>query len=399
MSGRFLRKCLFGIDKVEVIIIYQIYLDNAATSPLSPKVKEYVISILDNFYNPSSTYQHGQEVRKIITDARQSVAKFINADEKEIYFVPSGSAGNTLAIKGLTSDDPEENKYEVFYSPTAHKSMLKTCESCRYHTSLKVNSDGNIDIAYSEDVLTRHNGWKPLVCIEAANSEIGTINDVITIGNIVHKHNGILVVDATGYIPSYQVNMKQWRKYVDLLTFSGHKLHALKGVGILWKKNDVNLKPLIYGSQEQGLSAGTENILGIASLGRALEEYNYSSISSANRDYVYDYIVENISDSYLVGAPIASENRLPHNLYMCFREVEGESLMILLDMNGIQVSTGSACTSGDLFPSTTLSAIGMDNHDIHSCIRMTFSGGETTEELNYVCETLKQCVENLRNFK
>lgn len=383
---------------MEVIIIYQIYLDNAATSPLSPKVKEYVISILDNFYNPSSTYQHGQEARKIVTDARQSVAKFINADEKEIYFVPSGSAGNTLAIKGLTSDNLEENKYEVFYSPTAHKSMLKACESCRYHISLKVNSDGEIDIAYLEDVLTRHNGWKPLVCLEAANSEIGTINDVITIGNIVHKHNGILVVDATGYIPSYQVNMKQWRKYVDLLTFSGHKLHALKGVGILWKKNDVNLKPLIYGSQEQGLSAGTENVLGIASLGEAIKSLDYSSISSANRDYVYDYIMKNIPYAYLVGSSIDSGNRLPHNLYMCFRGVEGESLMILLDMNGIQVSTGSACTSGDLSPSTALSAIGMDKHDIHSCIRMSFSGGETTEELNFVCGTLKQCVESLRKL-
>ena len=136
----------------------------------------------------------------------------------------------------------------------------------------------------------------------------------------------------------------------------------------------------------------------IASLGKAIENYDYSSISSTNRDYVYEYITKNIPDSYLVGASIESGNRLPHNLYMCFRGVEGESLMILLDMNGIQVSTGSACTSGDLTPSTTLSAIGMDEQDIHSCIRITFSGKETQEELDYVCETLKQCVEKLRSF-
>lgn len=376
-----------------------VYLDNSATTPLSDSVKEYLISILDEWGNPSSLHSKGAKPKQIISESRQSVAEFINADEKEIYFVPSGSAGNTLAVKGLVSDNSQENQYEVFYSPTAHKSMLKVCESCRYSIPLKVNADGEIDIVYLEDILTKHNHWKPLVCLEASNSEIGTINDVTAIGNIVHRHDGILVVDSTGYIPSYQVNMKLWRKYIDILTFSGHKLHALKGIGILWKKNGVNLKPLIYGSQQNGIAAGTEPVLNIASLGKALEEYDYSSISSANRDYVYNYIVKNIPNSYLVGAPIESGNRLPHNLFICFKGVEGESLMILLDMNGIQVSTGSACTSGNLTPSTTLSAIGIDEHDIHSCIRMTFSGKETIEELNFVCGILKQSVENLRSFR
>lgn len=376
-----------------------VYLDNSATTPLSDSVKEYLISILDEWGNPSSLHSKGTKPKQIISESRQSVAEFINADEKEIYFVPSGSAGNTLAVKGLVSDNSQENQYEVFYSPTTHKSMLKVCESCRYSIPLKVNADGEIDIVYLEDILTKHNHWKPLVCLEASNSEIGTINDVTAIGNIVHRHDGILVVDSTGYIPSYQVNMKLWRKYIDILTFSGHKLHALKGIGILWKKSGVNLKPLIYGSQQNGIAAGTEPVLNIASLGKALEEYDYSSISSANRDYVYNYIVKNIPNSYLVGAPIESGNRLPHNLFICFKGVEGESLMILLDMNGIQVSTGSACTSGNLTPSTTLSAIGIDEHDIHSCIRMTFSGKETIEELNFVCGILKQSVENLRSFR
>ena len=266
-----------------------VYLDNSATTPLSDSVKEYLISILDEWGNPSSLHSKGTKPKQIISESRQSVAEFINADEKEIYFVPSGSAGNTLAVKGLVSDNSQENQYEVFYSPTAHKSMLKVCESCRYSIPLKVNADGEIDIVYLEDILTKHNHWKPLVCLEASNSEIGTINDVTAIGNIVHRHDGILVVDSTGYIPSYQVNMKLWRKYIDILTFSGHKLHALKGIGILWKKSGVNLKPLIYGSQQNGIAAGTEPVLNIASLGKALEEYDYSSISSANRDYVYNW--------------------------------------------------------------------------------------------------------------
>lgn len=375
----------------------RVYLDNAATTPLTDSVKEYLISILDEWGNPSSLHSKGTKPKQIISESRKSIAKFINANEKEIYFVPSGSAGNTLAVKGLTSDNTQENQYEVFYSPTAHKSMLKACESCRYHTPLKVNSDGEIDIIYLDDVLTRYNGWKPLVCIEASNSEIGTINDVITIGDIVHKHNGILVVDATGYIPSYQINMNLWKSYVDILTFSGHKLHALKGIGVLWKKNSVNLKPLVYGSQEQGLIGGTEATLNIASLGKAVQDYDYSSISSVNRDYVYDYIVKNIPNSYLVGSSIESGNRLPHNLFMAFKGIEGESLMILLDMYGICVSVGSACSSGELTPSKTLVAIGIDEYDIHSCIRMTF-GEETQKEIDYVCKTLKQCVEKLRNF-
>lgn len=375
-----------------------VYLDNAATTPLTDSVKESLISILDEWGNPSSLHSKGTKPKQIISESRKSIAKFINANEKEIYFVPSGSAGNTLAIKGLASDNPQENKYEVFYSPTTHKSMLKACESCRYNTPLKVNTDGEIDIAYLEYVLTRHNGWKPLVCIEAANSEIGTINDVITIGYIVHEHNGVLIVDATGYIPSYEITMSLWKHYVDIMTFSGHKLHALKGIGVLWKNKNIELRPLIYGSQEKGLIGGTESTLNIASLGKAVEEYDYSSISSSNRDYVYNYIVKNIPDSYIVGASIESGNRLPHNLYMCFKGVEGESLMILMDMNKIQVSTGSACTSGDLTPSTTLSAIGMNESDIHSCIRLTFSGKETQKELDYVCETLKRCIESLRNF-
>lgn len=375
-----------------------IYLDNAATTTLSDSVKQYLISIFDDFGNPSSLYSISDKPKQIISDAYKTVSKFINASQKDIYFTPSGSGSNTLAVKGLTSENPQENQYEVFYSPTAHKSMLKSCESCIYHTLLKVNHLGEIDLLYLDDILTRHNEWKPLVCIEAANSEIGTINDVISIGSIVHKHNGILVVDATGYIPSCQIDMKLWKNYVDILTFSGHKLHALKGIGVLWKKEDIKLKPLIYGGQQGGIIGGTENVIGIASLGKAVENYEYSSICSSNRDYVYDYIMNNIKDSYLIGASIESGNRLPHNLYMCFRGVEGESLMIVLDMNGIQVSTGSACNLGSMSASTTLSAIGIDEKDIHSCIRLTFSGFETKKELDYICLKIKECVNCLRKL-
>ena len=229
--------------------------------------------------------------------------------------------------------------------------------------------------------------------MDYANSEIGTIQDVTKIIELCHFYNATVYFDCTGSISQIPIDVNNLG--VDMLWFSGHKIHALKGVGVLYKKENIELESLVYGSQEGGYFAGTENVLGIASLGKAVENHDYSSISPKNRDYVYDYIIKKIPDSYLVGAPF--EHRLPHNLYMCFKGVQGESLMILLDMNGIQVSTGSACNSGNPQPSSTLTAIGMDKEDINSCIRMTFSD-ETKEELDYVCSKLKECVGRLRNL-
>lgn len=371
----------------------QVYLDSAATTPLTPEVKQYIVELLDCYHNPSSLYQGGVDIRKVIEQARTNVAKFINGKSENIIFTSSGSAANSLVIKGLTSENSLLNEYIVFYSPTAHKSMLQASKSCINKIELKVNKYGEINIEYLEKVLQKNYTKKPLVCFELANSEIGTINNLDSICIITHKYDGLVLVDVTGYIPSLRVNVDRWNN-IDFLTFSGHKLHALKGVGVVYKNTDIELKPLVYGSQEQGLFGGTENVLGIASLGKALENYDYSSISSKNRDFVYDYIMREIPNSYLIGAPF--EYRLPYNLYMCFKGVQGEALMILLDMNGIQVSIGSACASYDLQLSSTLTAIGIDKEDINSCIRMSFSGCETKEELDYICEQLSKCVKQLR---
>lgn len=368
-----------------------IYLDNGATTPLTDSVKEYLISILDDFGNPSSLYTLSEKPKQIISEARQSVAKFINANSEDIYFTSGGSASNTCSIRGYYL----KNDCTIFYSPIAHKSILKCVESYYNSIPLKINKEGIIDVHDLEEYLDVCINT-PLVVIDHANSEIGTIQNIEQLIKITHLHNGIVYLDCTGSISTIPIDVKKLD--VDMLGFSAHKLGGLKGCGVLYKKKNIELEPLVYGTQENGLCAGTENVLGIASLGKTVEEYDYSSISSSIRDYVYNYIVKNIPDSYLVGASIESGNRLPHNLYMAFKGIEGESLMIMLDMNGLQVSTGSACTSGDLTPSTTLSAIGMNEHDIHSCIRMSFSGNETQEELDYACETLKRCVENLRNF-
>ena len=367
----------------------KIYLDNAATTPLTPQVKQYIIELLNQYANPSSLYQSGIDARQVIEQARNNVAEFINGKSENIIFTSGGSASNTLAIRGYV----QKHNCTVLYSPIAHKSIIKCVESIKNAYPLNVNKYGQIDFDDLKEWLDSRSG-KFFVVLDYANSEIGTIQDIKKIIDLVHFYNGLVYLDCTGSISQIPVDVKKLD--VDMLGFSGHKIHALKGVGVLYKKENIELEPLVYGSQEQGLFAGTENVLGIASLGKAIESYDYSSISSNNRDYVYDYIINEIPDSYLVGAPF--EQRLPHNLYMCFKGVQGESLMILLDMNGIQVSTGSACNSGNPQPSSTLTSIGMDKEDINSCIRMTFNGYENKEELDYVCFKLKECIERLRGF-
>nr|DAX97664.1 MAG TPA: cysteine sulfinate desulfinase/cysteine desulfurase [Caudoviricetes sp.] len=365
------------------------FLDNAATTPLKPEVKDYIISLLDTYQNPSSMYQSGVNAKQIINTARNNVAKFINADSKDIIFTSGGSANNTLFIKGYT----QRNECRVLYSPTSHKSVLKCVESLKYKCSLKVDYTGKIDLQDLKECLSV-DMMKNLVVIEHANSEIGTIQDIKQIVDICHFYNAIVYIDCTGSISQIPINIKELN--VDGIGFSAHKLGALKGTGVLYKKSSIELEPLIYGSQEQGLFGGTENLIGIAALGKAIENYNYSSITSKNRDYIYDYIKNNIPDSYLVGADL--KHRLPHNLYICFKGIQGESLMTLLDMNGYQVSTGSACTSGDLTPSSTLLAIKMNKEDINSCIRITLSGKEKITELNTFCKILKRCVKTLRQL-
>ena len=365
------------------------YLDNASTTPLLPEVKDYIIEILDNYQNPSSLYQSGSHSKQILTKARVNVAKFINANPGNIIFTSGGSASNTLMIKGYV----QKNDCMVFYSQIAHKSVLKCVESLEHKTPLKVDRRGYINIEVLEHLL-KQTTMKKLVVIDYANSEIGTIQDVQKIIEVCHNNEAMVYLDCTGSIGQIPVDVKELN--VVAIGFSGHKLNALKGTGVLYKKSNIELEPLVYGSQEHGLFGGTENIIGIAALGKAVENYDYSSINSNARDRVLDYILRNILGSYLIGD---ISNRLPHNLYICFKNVQGESLMILLDMNDIQVSTGSACTSGDLTPSTTLTAIGMDEDDMNSCIRITFSGNETNEELDNFCEILNKNVSLLRSLK
>ena len=364
------------------------YIDNAATTQLSEDMKKYIISLMDMYGNPSSKYSIGQKTREIIESARNNVARFIHGEKECIYFTCGGSASNTMAIKGYIA----RNECEILYSPIAHKSIIQCIKSCKKATPLAVDSNGKIDI----DDLNRKCLYakKPLVIIDYANSELGVIQDIKKIIDDVHFYKGIVYLDCTASIPSIPLNVEELD--VDMCGFSGHKLGALKGSGILYKKQNIDIEPLVYGTQENGLFGGTENVLGIASIGKAISDYNYSIISPVPRDYVYRYIQENICNSYLVGS---LNDRLVTNLYMCFQGVDAESLMLFLDLNGIQASTGSACNSNEIQPSTILSEIGMDEQDMYSCIRMTFTGQETKDELDYICKKITECIEQLRSMK
>lgn len=366
-----------------------IYLDNAASAPLSQSVKNELLSLLDEYGNPSSPHAKGRRAKQILTAARECAADFLNCDPETIYFTPGGAASNTLGIRGYAA------RYDcrIFYSPTAHKSVLNCVHTLPQSTPLKVNRTGRIVLSALKEAL-KNSRRTPFVVIDYANSEIGTIQNVQRILEIVHACDGVVYLDCTGSIPTIPVDLKQLD--ADMLGFSAHKLGGLKGCGIFYKKPDIEPEPLIYGSQERGLIGGTENIFGAASLNCALKQHHYSLVSPANRDYVYRYIMRHIPESYLVGS---FKNRLAHNLYICFRGVDGEALMLLLDADGIAVSTGSACNSQSLEPSAVLSAIGMDERDMHSCIRMTFCGQEPKEELDYVCHRLKLNVERLRSIR
>ena len=371
------------------------YLDNAATTALSSEMKEYLVSVLDIFGNPSSAHSEGGKTKKLIEEVRERVVRFIKADSsRNIYFTSSGSASNTLGIQGYVL----ANKCSILYSPTVHKSILKTIDNLEglYGadvSELKVDNCGGIDVSHLEQaMLSSIEGV--LVVVEYANSEVGTIQDIKTISDIVHKHGGKLFVDCTGSISTIPLDVADLN--IDIATFSAHKIGALKGIGVLYKKTNITMIPLVFGSQEQGLFAGTENVLGILSLGKAIDLLTYNK-TSHNRNFVWNNIKE-IYGVSLVGAQL-DKNRLINNLYVYIKGVQGGNIAALMDdIYKIQISTGSACNNGSPTPSSTALAIGLSEEEANSCVRISFSGNETEDELKEFCKSFSACIKMLRDF-
>lgn len=377
-----------------------IYLDNAATTKVNKKVLESMMPYFSEIYcNPSAAYSFATKGRIAIEEARNHAAKLIGASDMEIYFTSGGSESDNWAIKAVAESFSDKGKH-IITTKIEHHAVLHTCEYLERHgfdiTYLNVDSDGKVRLdelkkSIREDTI--------LISVMTANNEIGTIQPVAEIGEIAHE-KGILfhtdAVQAYGHIP---INVDEMN--IDLLSASGHKFNGPKGVGIMYIRKGVKIRSFIHGgSQERGRRAGTYNVPGIAGLGTAAKLAMENMAKRAEkekelRDYFIDRISAEIPYTVLNGH---REDRLPNNINFCFRFVEGESVLIMLDQAGICASGGSACTSGAIDPSHVLRAIGLSDEMAHESLRLTLSYENTKEEIDTVVGELKRIVERLRGM-
>ena len=377
-----------------------IYLDNAATTQVSDVVFNEMLPFFKQTYsNPSAIYSFAGESKKAIDRARLQVAELIGAKSEEIYFTGGGSESDNWALKATVEAYADKGKH-IITSKIEHHAILHTCEYLEKHgyevTYLDVDKDGKISL---EDL---QNAIRPdtiLISIMTANNEIGTIEPIAEIGRIAHE-NGILfhtdAVQAYGHIP---INVDKMN--IDMLSASGHKFHGPKGIGILYIRKGVKIRSFIHGgSQERGRRAGTSNVPAIVGFGKAAEIAGSSMTERIKketelRDHLIKRVLSEIPYTRLNGHPT---DRLPNNVNFCFRFIEGESLLILLDQLGICASSGSACTSGSLDPSHVLLAIGLPHEIAHGSLRLTLSEDTTLDDVDFVADELKKIVERLRSM-
>lgn len=359
-----------------------IYLDSASTTKPKPEVISAVMKCLTTDWgNPSSLHTLGQNAKAIVDDARKAVADLIGAKPSEIIFTSGACEANSLAICGLLNKD----SYTLITTNIEHKSIMNIADDYFILHKIDVDKNGFIDLIRLEQALqiTKYN--TPLVSIQYANNEIGTIQNMEEISRIVHKYGGILHTDATQIIPDRKIDVTG----IDMMSFSGQKLGAPKGIGVLYVKDGIELSPIIYGSQEKSRRGGTENVPYIAGLGEAVRHLEYPT--GEVRDYFVQQVLAQIPDCYLVGP--TGENRLKNNASICFKGISSEMMVVMLDQNGICASSGSACNAG-LEVSHVLKAIGMGD-DAKSVVRFTF-GDNTKDEVDVVVEELVKICKKVR---
>lgn len=378
----------------------QVYLDNAATTKVLPSIAEAMCKTMtENYGNPSSIYKLGQQAKNILDTAREQVAELISASPKEIIFTGGGSEGDTMLLLGVAHAYAKKGKH-IITTAVEHHAILHTCQALEKEgytvTYLPVDEFGKVDTATVEAAITPET---ILISVMYANNEIGTIMPIREIGAIARKH-GVLfhtdAVQAAGHIP---IDVKA--DNIDLLTLTAHKFHGPKGTGAVYIKQGVKIGSLVYGGgQEKGIRAGTENTAGILGLGlaavHAKENMKENSERVARlRNKLIKGIKEGISEVRLNGHPA---DRLPNNVNFSIQYIEGEGLLLLLDMAGIAASSGSACTSGSLDPSHVLLAIGLPHELAHGSLRLTLSEFTTEEDIDYLLEKLPPIVERLRQM-
>lgn len=376
------------------------YFDNAATTPVREEVLQEILPYFREYYgNASSIYSIAKESKKALEAARAKVAAAIGATPDEIYFTAGGSESDNMALRGVVNANKKEKKH-IITTKIEHHAILHTAEFLETKgvdvTYLNVDEFGKISLEELENAICPET---VLISVMFANNEIGTIQPIAEIGEIAKKHGVLFHTDAVQAVGHVPIDVEKLQ--VDLLSMSGHKLGAPKGIGAIYIRKGTRISPLIFGgAQEKKLRAGTENIAGIVGLGKAaelavaeMEETTKKLI--ALRDKLIHGILESIPDSRLNGHPT---DRLPGNCNISFSYIEGESLLLLLDALGIAASSGSACTSGSLDPSHVLMAIGLPHEIAHGSLRLTIDRENTEEQVDFILEKLPGLVQRLRDM-
>ena len=378
----------------------KIYLDNAATTPVRKEVVDAMLPYFtENFGNPSSVYQIAQINKKAIDESRETIAKLIGAQTNEIFFTSGGSEANNWAIKGIAESKKAKGNH-IITTKVEHHAVLHTCEYLEKHgyevTYLDVDENGlvcpnAVEAAIKETTI--------LISIMYANNEIGTTMPIKEIGEIAKKHNVTLHTDAVQAIGQIKVDVKA--ENIDLLSLSAHKINGPKGVGVLYIRRGLRVENLIHGgAQERGRRAGTENVAGVVGLAKAMElaytDFEEKIVKmTALRDKLIKGLLDAIPYTRLNGH---TTRRLANNANIGVEYVEGESLLLLLDMQGISASSGSACTSGSLDPSHVLLALGIPHERAHGSIRFTLGNQTTEEEIQTVIDKMPAIVQRMRDM-
>ncbi len=377
----------------------KIYFDHNATTPVHPEVKEAMQGALgEDFGNPSSAHWAGQEPARLLAHARSAVASLINAAPVETVFTSGGSEGDNMAIKGTLM---KHGKSAHMITTTAeHHAVLNTCRLLERFgfgvTYVDVDSNG---IADPDDIRKAIRGNTVLISVIYANNEVGSINDIRSIAQIAHEHGALCHTDAVQAVGKVNIDVKELG--VDMLTASGHKFNAAKGVGFQYIRKGVEVLPLVSGGhQEFGLRAGTENIPGITGLGRAAELVAAELAErqkniGALRDMLERGILDAVPDTVVNGHP---EKRTFNTTNITFMGIDADALLTVLNSQGIAVSTGSACSTGDVEPSHVLTAMGLDGVAARGAVRFSLGLGNTEEEVRYCLEVLPPIVEKLRKI-
>lgn len=374
------------------------YFDHASTTPVKEEVLKEMIPYFNlEFGNPSSLYSIGRRNRRAVEEAREKVARAINAKPNEIYFTSCGSESDNLAIKGIAFENKHKRNH-IITSKIEHPAVLNTCKMLEQEgfkvTYLDVNKKGLIDLKILEESITDKT---ILISIMFANNEIGTIQPIKEIGKIAKKHNIYFHTDAVQAMGNIKIDVNNMN--IDSLSMSAHKFYGPKGVGALYIREGIPFKKLQDGGhQEKDKRAGTENVPGIVGLGKAIEIAN-NNIDRYNkklvylRDYYINQVEEKIPDVKLNGDRV---NRLPGNANFSFKYVDGEELLLDLDAKGIAASSGSACSSGTDAPSHVLLAIGLTAETAKGALRITMGEENTKEDIDYLVSTLTEIVRKIR---